>query len=63
MAITPETLNSNALLDESVKSRVGDGNLIELTKMSDSGDIEKFVTKIYQCIFTDRPKNITIISI
>ena len=42
MAITPETLNSKAVLDESVKSRVGDGNMIELTKMSDSGDIENF---------------------
>jgi len=46
MAITPETLNSKAVIDESVKSRVGDGNLIELTKMSDSGDIENFVKEI-----------------
>ena len=46
MAVTPETFNSNAVIDGSVESRVSGLNVILLTKMNDKEQIQKFVKEI-----------------
>ena len=46
MALTPETYESNKMIDGSTESRVQSSNVIHMTKMEDTEENKKFIKEI-----------------